>query len=281
MTLASASSKTIALITMNSMSDKAKNVAVAESYIREAAKGGADWIMLPEMFHFHGPYSDVYANGELDHGDLYQRLSGLAKELNVCIFAGSIGERSPDAGETKKVYNTQFVFDRHGVCIAKYRKIHLFNLRDGDGKPLYCESDGYLSGDELIGFTLEGYRIALATCYDLRFPEMFLALQKAVGHFDVLVAPSAFTFETGRHHWELLLRARAVESQCYVCAANQVGEHGPKKRSFGHSMIVDPWGDPVVNGREAVGVVLGRIEPGRVLDIRARLPALTNKKLNT
>lgn len=239
----------LASICMTSGADKEKNIRDAIQWVRRAAAQGADWVLLPEVFTYIGPYEAIYANGEDDEGPLVQTLSRLAKELSIVLFAGSFGERpGPNEGESlegrtghKRVYNTSYVFDRQGQKIGKYRKTHPFNLLDHHGQALYCESDGFLSGDALVTLEVEGYNVGLAICYDLRFPRLFerLAQGKAL---DVMLLPSAFTTQTGMDHWEVLLRARAIEQQAYMFASNQVGESAPGKSCYGHAMIVDPWG---------------------------------------
>src|SRR5690606_30076189 len=149
-------------------------------------------------------------------------------EVDAVLLTNALGQR--------KVFNTAYVFDRQGREIAKYRKTHLFNLAAQGDAISYCEADGFIPGDELCTFTVDGWRVGMSVCYDLRFPEFFQQLAKA-GPCDLLAVPSAFTKATGEAHWELLLRARAVEWQAYVYAANQVGEHSPGRRSFGHSLI--------------------------------------------
>lgn len=277
----------LASICMTSTDDKEKNIEEAVSWVRHAAEKGADWILLPEVFAYHGPYDAIYERGEPEDGPLVKKLSDLAKELGVVLFAGSFGERpsatemSPDqlAGRLghKRVYNTSFVFGRDGKRLAKYRKTHLFNLLDDRGQPLYCESDGFLTGESPVTLEIDGFNVGVAICYDLRFPSFFerLARDKAL---DVIVLPSAFTLMTGMDHWELLIRARAVEQQAYVFASNQVGEHGRGRSSYGHSMIVDPWGYVLANTGGHKGIAFAEISRDRIQAIRAKLPALKNRR---
>lgn len=277
----------IAAICLNSTADKAKNIEGAVKAVREAAAQGADWVQLPEMFPYFGPYSQVYLQAELEGGELFQKLSSLAKELKIVLFGGTVGERADKDQLSekavlsreghKRVFNTLYVFGREGELLAKYRKTHLFNLYEDDGQPKYCESDGFLSGDKLVTLTIDGLKVALSICYDLRFPEFYNRLAKG-GAPDVIAVPSAFTKGTGRYHWELLLRARAVEWQSYVFAANQVGEHAPGKESFGHAMIIDPWGTTLANTGEKPGVALASISKESLREIRAKLPALVNRR---
>lgn len=266
----------IAVCSVTANADKDGNIERATGLVREAASRGAQWIFLPEMFAYHGPYDQLFSKAETEDGPLNLTLSQLAKDLNIVLFAGSVGER-PFGATSGKVYNTQYVFGRTGQIIAKYRKTHLFNLKGQDGKPLYCESDGYMAGDALTTFQLDGWRIALATCYDLRFPEMFARLAQSEA-IDLLAIPSAFTQQTGMYHWELLCRARAVEYLCYVAAANQVGLHSPGKTSYGHAVVIDPWGNILANTGNQTGVAVSRITKASIGHWRSQLPALTNRR---
>jgi len=277
----------VAALCMNTNGDKARNTAIAEALVRDAASAGAAWIMLPEVFPWHGPYSDIFLNGETEDGPLNQKLAGLAKELKVVLFAGTVGERPGAADQSradltnskgeKKVFNTSYVFGRDGSMLGKYRKIHLFNLTAADGTPTHCESEGFLSGDKPQTVVIDGLKVGLSICYDLRFPEFFSMLA-AGGPVDVIAIPSAFTLATGMYHWELLLRARAVEWQAYVVAANQTGVHAPGKASFGHAMVIDPWGHKLADSGNHPGIARATISPDKINFYRAQLPALANRR---
>ncbi|MBC7658736.1 MAG: carbon-nitrogen hydrolase family protein [Chitinophagaceae bacterium] len=277
----------LASVCMTSGSDKEKNVRGAIEWVKTAAAKGADWVLLPEVFTYIGPYDAIYANGEVDNGPLVQTLSKLARDLNIVLFAGSFGERPGSSeklsesleGRTgfKRVFNTSYVFGRDGKTIGKYRKTHPFNLMDNEGKPLYCESDGFMSGDTLVTLDVEGYHVGLAICYDLRFPRLFERLAKDQA-LDVILLPSAFTTQTGMDHWEVLLRARAIEQQAYVYASNQVGESSPGKSCYGHSMIIDPWGYVLANTGGTQGIAMAEMSLERIAAVRGRLPALKNRR---
>ncbi len=277
----------LASICMTSTEDKQRNIDDALRWVERAAARGADWVLLPEVFAYHGPYDQIHAMGEIEGGPLSDRLAATAKRLNICLFAGSFGEHAApgelaEADETgrlghRRVFNTCYVFDRQGQRVAKYRKTHLFNLYSPKGEALYCESDGFLAGAEPVSFELDGFRVGLAICYDLRFPSYFERLAKD-GPLDVIVLPSAFTLQTGMDHWELLLRARAVEQQCYVLASNQVGDHGPGRSSYGHSMVIDPWGYVVANTGGTQGLACAEAYRSRIQSVRDRLPALSNRR---
>lgn len=275
---------TVATVSFCSKDKKAENVAKAESFIKLAKARGADWVLLPEVFTYFGSYSALDENSESADGSLVEKLSQLAKDESICILAGSFGETITDRQEevsndkgNKKVYNTLFVFDRKGEVVAKYRKTHLFNLKDESGKAIYCESDGYVPGDDIVTVELEGWNLGLAICYDLRFPEFFVELAKTKP-LDLIALPAAFTEGTGKDHWEVLLRARAIEQQSYVLASNQCGEHQPGKKSFGHSMIIDPWGNKLADTGDVEGLAIASISKDRINDVRAKLPALANKR---
>jgi len=272
---------------MTTTDDKARNVETAARLVAEAARQGAAWVQLPEMFPFMGPYGRVYEMAELEGGPLYEQMAGWAREHKIVLFAGTVGER-PDRDQLpatalvnakgeRRVFNTAYVFGRQGELLAKYRKTHLFNLLGEGGQPRYCESDGFIPGTAPVSFTVDGFRVALSVCYDLRFPELYTRLA-ADGAPDVLAIPSAFTKGTGKFHWELLLRARAVEHQCYVYAANAVGVHAPSKESYGHSLIADPWGTVLADTGDAPGIALAMVERRVVASTRARLPALANRR---
>ncbi len=275
----------LAAICMTSGSDKTKNVEAAIGLVRQAAKAGADWVQLPEIFPFHGSYEIIHEMAEFEDGPLNQKLAALARELKIVLFAGTVGERPRDLSDDqvknkdghRRVYNTSYVFGRDGALLGKYRKTHLFNLLGDDGRPRYCESDGFIQGDTPQTLKVEGLTVGLSICYDLRFPELYTKLGRN-GHLDVICVPSAFTKGTGMYHWELLLRARAVENQAYVFAANQTGVHAPGKESWGHAMVIDPWGTVLADTGEAPGVAVAAMSLAALADIRGRLPALKNRR---
>ena len=264
------------VVSTTATADKTSNIQQAFDLADEAVQAGADWVSLPEMFSFHGSYDSLWANAEFQDGPLNQRLAEFARKNRVVLFAGSVAER-PEGSTNGKVYNTQYVFGRGGELIAKYRKTHLFNLMDAGGQKLYCESDGYLPGAQIVTCVVDGWRVGLATCYDLRFPAFFGKLTSQ-GPLDALMIPAAFTFQTGAYHWELLLRARAVENLCYVIAANQVGQHSPGKQSYGHGMVVDPWGSVVANTGSTKGIAIAQVKKSQINHCRSLLPALDNRR---
>lgn len=268
--------KCLAVISLCADSNYEKNLAQAKSLVVQAAEAGADWVLLPEVWTFMGPSSEVLSHADLPKGDLFKSLSDLARSLKICLFAGSYAEKH--SGE--KVVNVSYVFDRQGECVARYEKIHLFELKDADGNAVYCESNTYASGNQLVRFELESWKVGLSICYDLRFSALYQALSHQQGEeaLDIISVPAAFTLETGKDHWELLLRARAVELQAFVMAANQFGENQPGKRTYGHSMIVDPWGDKIADTGEFGSIALATISKSRIQQVRSRLPAIFNRR---
>lgn len=270
----------VAAISMTSTANFSENMDKAEELVHQAVRLGAKWVQLPENFSFIGPYDQLAINA-IDEGDkAFFRLSEWAKTLKIWLFSGSVAETADGIKKVgQKVFNTARVFDPLGNLRASYRKVHLFNLKDSLGNAIYCESDGMLQGDKFISLEVDGLNVGVGICYDLRFPEQFLCLGRKKP-LDLIALPSAFTMQTGMDHWELLLRARAVENQCYVYAANQVGTHGPGKTSYGHSMVVDPWGIKIADSGPGEGIALGILDRELILASRNKLPALSNKRLD-
>ena len=250
----------------------AANTAAMRRLVRQAAEQGADWALLPEYWPLMGQNDrDKLALAEpFGSGTLQQAMAETAAECGVTLFGGTIPLESPDAG---KVMNTMLVYDRDGTQIGLYHKMHLFGF-SGLGER-YAEADTISAGGDVPKLTADGVPLAAGVCYDLRFPEFFRAQQP----FDVLLLPAAFTYTTGKAHWELLLRARAVENQCYVIASAQGGEHESGRRTFGHSMIIDPWGEILDVLPEGEGIVISDLDAARLQSVRTRLPALKHRLL--
>ncbi len=258
---------TIGLSQMNSRDNKEKNLAAAERSIRELAEKGAELILLPENFNFMGPEARKRENAEpLDRSPSLDRMRNLAEELQVYVHIGSYLEQ-----DGNRFFNTGVVFDPHGERIARYRKIHLFDVEIPGGKS-YRESDTISPGDELVTFTIGAFKFGMATCYDLRFPELFRRLGEMGA--DVLLLPAAFTLQTGRDHWELLLRARAVENLCWVAAAGQWGVAPPDLLTFGRSMVVNPWGLVVSQAPDGVSITTAQLDIETIRAMRTKFPAL-------
>ncbi|MCA9270535.1 MAG: carbon-nitrogen hydrolase family protein [Planctomycetales bacterium] len=264
----------VAACQMNSGLDKEANFAVAERLIRQAAGQGAQLVALPELFNCLGPLPEIIAQAEPIPGPSSRRLSALAAELQVALCAGSICEQAAVDG---KGHNTTLTFGPDGTLLSRYRKMHLFDVVMPGG-PAITESDFMIAGDEVVCTNLDDVRLGHATCYDLRFPELFRALS-AQG-VDALVIPAAFTFVTGRDHWEVLLRARAIENQAFVVAPNQFGGHGAGLRSWGRSLIIDPWGEILAQADgESETALVAELSPARLASVRAKLPALSHRRL--
>jgi deaminated glutathione amidase len=261
-----------AAIQINSTNDVERNLQAADHHVRAAAADGAQLIVLPEKWSVLGTGADLRAGAQPLDGEAIAWARATARELGVDLIAGSISERVE--GE-EKLRNTSVHVSPDGEIAAVYRKLHLFDVEVAG--VAYRESDGEDPGDEIVTTTLhDGTLLGMAVCYDLRFPELFriLALQGA----RVLALPSAFTLATTRDHWEVLLRARAIEDQCFVVAANQIGEHMPGKASGGRSMVVDPWGTVLATAPDGEGYALAELDFARQDAIRARLPALAHRR---
>lgn len=263
----------VAAIQMNSGPEKSRNLDAAERLIRKAAGLGAKLIGLPENFGWMGPEAERAANVESLDGPMLRRMAALARELGVTLLAGSIPETGAPGG---RIYNTSVLFGPDGQRLAVYRKIHLFDVDVGDGAT-YRESDAVAPGSEVVAADTTLGRLGLSICYDLRFPELYrrLSAQGAT----LLAVPAAFTLMTGKDHWEVLLRARAIENQAYVLAPAQHGRHTEKRVTYGHAMVVDPWGLVIARASEGEGLAIAEVDPVLLQRIRANLPCLTHRRL--
>lgn len=267
----------ISLIQMNSISDKAANIRAATQLIEQAvAEERPDWISLPECFDFLGAdRAAKFAAAEaFPGGPAYAAMQALAKKHGVFIHAGSILEKA-EGGE--RIHNTTVAFDRSGGEIARYRKIHMFDITAPDGMQ-YRESASFAPGDAIVTYPCEDMIVGCSICYDLRFPDLF---QRLVAKGAQMIAlPAAFTLQTGTDHWEALCRARAIETQTYFCAAAQTGAHvvgNETRQTYGHSLIVDPWGHVIAKASDGVGIVSARIDLARVHKVRGQIPVAQHK----
>jgi predicted amidohydrolase len=262
-----------AAVQMHSGEDRAENLAVAEALVEESARQGAALVVLPEFFIQLGRIEAMVAAAEPVPGPTSRAMSALAARLGVTLLAGSICEQTetPD-----RAYNTSLLFGPDGRLMASYRKLHLFDVDLAD-MVTFQESQFILPGDEVALSVTPLGKLGQATCYDLRFPELFRQLS-AEG-MEVLLFPSAFAAPTGQAHWQILLRARAIENQCYVIASNQYGQHTPRLATYGHSMIVDPWGVVQAAAEEGEAVVLAEVDPKALAEIRRQLPALKHRRM--
>ena len=264
----------IAAIQMVSAPELAANLDAAERLIAQAAAAGARLAALPENFYLIGRHeADKVRLGESDgQGPIQDFLAQSAQRHGLWIVGGTTPIRT---GQDSLISSACLVFDDRGRRVARYDKMHLFRF-DGGGDERYDESRTLQPGAAAVALASPFGRLALSICYDVRFPELY----RGLGPFDVMFVPSAFTVPTGRAHWDLLLRARAVENQAYVVAPAQGGLHPSGRRTYGHSMVVDPWGEVLAVRPEGEGVVLAEIDTDRIAEVRRSLPALLNRRLN-
>ncbi len=265
----------VACAQMRSGRTVADNIASAEALIREAAAGGARYVVTPEMTNLlDRDRAEVLAKiaSEADDPTL-TRLSEVAAELGIVVHIGSLAIHTPEG-----VANRAFVIGPDGEVIAKYDKIHMFDVDLANGES-WRESNTYRPGEQAVVVDLpdSDVRLGLAICYDLRFPHLFRALAKAGA--GLLAVPAAFTRQTGEAHWNVLLRARAIECGAYVVAAAQGGKHEDGRETYGHSLVVDPWGVVVAEAGTEPGVIFADIDPAKVAEARGRIPALKNDRL--
>ncbi|MBN1320315.1 MAG: carbon-nitrogen hydrolase family protein [Thermoleophilia bacterium] len=260
----------IGLAQLNSRQNKSVNLAAAGQAIDRLAARGADLVLLPEMFNFHGLDAANAAAAEPIPGPSTDWARDKARQLGIFIHCGSLAEQQ---GES--VYNTSVVFDRSGAEVARYSKIHLWDARTPDGLE-YRESDSFAAGSDIVAFECEGVTAGLAICYDVRFPQLFHALVDRGAQLFLL--PAAFTIPTGISHWEPVLRARAIENGCYMAACGQWGAYARGRQNYGHSMVVDPWGVVVAQCREGVDTVVADLDMEHVRAIRERMPVQRHRR---
>lgn len=262
-----------AAVQMASGPDRDANLARATALVREAARRDARLVVLPEVFAWRGPREAEPSAAEPVPGPTVEALGALARELGIYLCAGSLLEARPAADRS---YNTSCVFDPAGRLVARYRKLHLFDI-DLPGRVSVKESDTRAPGDEVVTVPTPLGTLGLSICYDLRFPELYRRL--GAEGAEVLLAPSAFTFPTGAAHWEVLCRARAVENQCYLIAPDQAGVSPHGFRDYGDSLIVDPWGCVLARAGEGESVVTAEIDLGYLARVRRELPCRQHARL--
>lgn len=262
----------IAAIQMISSPVLDENMATATRLIRQAAQQGAELVLLPEYWPVMGMHeNDKIALAEPNEGGVIQDfMSAAARENAIWLIGGTLPML---AGEAGKVWNTMMVYNPHGQCVARYDKIHLFSFTRGAES--YDEARTIVHGSAVQTFEAPFGKVGLSVCYDLRFPELY----RAMGDCRLIVVPAAFTYTTGKAHWEILLRARAIENQCYVLAAAQGGRHLNGRTTWGHSMLIDPWGEIKAVLNEGEGLVVGDLDLHHLSGIRENLPALSHRKL--
>jgi predicted amidohydrolase len=258
-------------VQLNSTGDKARNLAAAEGLVRAAATDGAELVALPEKWNLLASGEEMAAGAEALDAPSLNAARSWARELGIHLLAGSIAER---VGDGEKVFNTSVLIGPDGSDLAVYRKIHMFDVEAGGVE--YRESDHEQAGGEIVSAPLDGLELGLTVCYDLRFPELYRIL--AVRGARLIAVPSAFTAATGRDHWQVLLRARAIENQVFVIAPDQVGEAPPHYSSYGRSTIVDPWGVVLATAPDEECFVAAELDLAAQGQIRERLPSLANRR---
>jgi deaminated glutathione amidase len=262
-----------AAVQMSSGADRADNVARATALVRAAAARGARLVVLPEVFAWRGPRDGERASAEPIPGPTTETFAALARECHIHLCMGSVLEAAPDAS---RPFNTSCLIGPDGSLLARYRKLHLFDV-DLPGRVAVAESATRAPGDAVVAVPTPLGTIGLSVCYDLRFPELYRRLVRAGA--ELLLVPSAFTFPTGAAHWEVLCRARAIENQCYVIAADQTGRSPSGHADWGDSMIVDPWGRVLARAGDGEGIVVAEIDRAHLARIRRELPCLAHVRL--
>jgi nitrilase len=262
----------VAAVQMVSTPVVEENLATAARLVAEAAAKGARLVLLPEYWPIMGMSdSDKVGKAEpLGGGVIQDAMANMAREHGIWLLGGTLPLASEDP---EKVINTTLVYDPEGRHVGRYDKIHLFGFTKGSES--YNESRTIVPGRGVGTVETTVGKVGMSVCYDLRFPELY----RAMGPVNLIVVPAAFTYTTGRAHWEILLRARAIENQCYVLASAQGGLHPNGRRTFGHSMLIDPWGDIKALQKEGEGVVSGALDPSVLAGVRESLPALKHRKL--
>jgi predicted amidohydrolase len=260
-----------AVVQLNSTADKARNLEVAEHFVREAAADGATLIALPERWHLLGDSETLLAGAEELDGPSLTAAREWARDLGVHLVAGSIAERVEGS---ERLHNTSALIDATGELVGVYRKIHMFDVEVGG--VAYRESEHEDPGEEIVIGGVSDVELGLTICYDLRFPELYRIL--AVRGARVITVPSAFTLATGRDHWDPLLRARAIENQAFILAPNQVGEAPPHYSSYGRSSIVDPWGVVLARAPDTECFVAAQLDFAEQERVRTSLPSLANRR---
>jgi predicted amidohydrolase len=267
-----ASTLRVACVQLNAKAPKPDLIERAEQLVARAASTGADLVLLPEKWTGIGPPDLIRSVAEsLDDGEATQAMSGWARTHGITLVGGSIVEWREDR---EKLSNTCVVFDPEGEIAAVYRKIHMFDVEVGGH--VYRESETEEPGERPAATEMEGWKVGLTVCYDLRFPELYRLL--ALEGCEAITVPAAFTLYTGKDHWELLLRARAVENQCYVIAANQWGSFADGKAAYGRSSIVDPWGVVLAQAPDEDAVISAELDRTRLEEVRRSLPSLANRQ---
>lgn len=264
-----------AAVQLQCTSDQDANLDSSEGLIRRAARYGASFVATPENTNYLGPHEEKVRRAEALDGPTTSRFARIASELGIHLLLGSFNERSD---EESRCFNTSVLFGPDGSRLAVYRKIHLFDV-DVSPRTSFRESDTVVPGEEVVVAETEIGKVGLSICYDLRFGELYRALVERGA--ELITIPSAFTLTTGKDHWHALVRARAIECQSWVIAPGQHGHHddGGLRESYGHSLIVDPWGQEVATASDGQGLAIGEIDPGRVDRVRESIPIARHRRL--
>ncbi len=265
----------VAAVQLNTQDDLATNLSTARSLVLDAARRGARLVVLPENLAYMGPEDGKRAVAQpLEPGHaIFESLAMAATDADAWVIAGGVPEQSHDP---RRPYNTCAVFAPDGTIAAKYRKIHLFDVDLPDGTRI-AESDANLAGDEPVVVDVDGFKVGLSICYDLRFPELYRRLIDMGA--EIIVIPAAFTLTTGKDHWHVLVRARAIENQVYAIAPGQWGRHPKGRTTYGKSIVVDPWGEVIAQCSEGEGLCRATLHRSYLVQVRTSLPSVAHRRL--
>ena len=266
----------LACVQANTGNDLASNLATVNAMIREAAANGAQWILTAEYTLMMDGSGRVMRENALaaDGGAPLAELKSLAKSLKVWLLIGSLTLRTGEEADTR-IVNRSFLIDDRSEVVATYDKIHMFDVTLPDGKVIR-ESSAYRPGDKAVIAETPWGKLGMTVCYDLRFPGLFRTLAQAGAQ--IITVPSSFQRQTGKVHWQVLLQARAIENACYIIAPAMCGEHAGNRQTFGHSLVVNPWGEVMADGGEAPGILYAEIDLARVAKVRGMIPSLTHDR---
>ena len=266
----------LACIQANTGNDLAANLSSVTSIIREAAANGAQWVLTPEYTLMMDGSGRVMRDNALpaDGGAPLAELQALAKELNIWLLIGSLTLRTGDEADTR-IVNRSFLVNAQGEIVATYDKIHMFDVTLPDGKVIR-ESSAYRPGDKAVVTDTPWGKLGLTVCYDLRFPALFRRLAQAGAQ--IITVPSSFQRQTGKAHWHVLLQARAIENGCYIIAPAMCGDHAGNRQTFGHTLVVNPWGEVIADGGDAPGITYAEVDVARVGKVRGMIPSLTHDR---
>ncbi|MEN1968742.1 carbon-nitrogen hydrolase family protein [Lentibacillus sp. N15] len=261
----------VAAIQLNSRDNKKENISKALKLVKEAANKGAEFIVLPEYVDYMGEDSEKVGIGETIPGPTSDAFASVAKEYNVYLHCGSILEKA----DGQRVYNTSILLNGKGEIVKLYRKIHLYDA-EFEGRYTIKESDTIKPGSDVVTAETDFGTVGMTICYDIRFPELFRSL--AIQGSKVIFVPAAFPLYTGAHHWEILLRARAIENQCYIIAAGQFGTVPPEQVEFGNSMIIDPWGTVLARAPEREAIIMQELDLDYIDQVRGKISCMAHRR---